>query len=115
MGEEMHKKHRGLAEEVCRRRMEAVEKVVSVFGSDGHYLDCRCIPLVVVIDIPVVVESGLGLLVDGTQLVVVVEGFVLPVVGVEGFVLPVDSRLVVAVEGFVLLEDNILVVEVDFV
>lgn len=127
-----HKRHRGLAEEVCPRRMEAAEKVVLVFGSD----DCRCIPFVVVIDTPVVVETGLGLPVDGTQLVVAVEvgfvllvdsrpvvaveGFVLPVdsrpvLAVEGFVLPVDRRLVVVVEGFVLPEDNKLVGEVDFV
>lgn len=104
---------------MCLRNMEAAEKVVLVFGSDGRYLDCRCIPLVVVIDTPVV-ETGLGLPVDGTQLVLTVEvGFVLPVdsrlvMVVEGFLLPVDSRLVMAVEGFELLEDNKLVGEVDF-
>lgn len=44
MEEERRKRHRGLAVEVCPRRMEAVEKVALVFGSDGHYLDRRCIP-----------------------------------------------------------------------
>ena len=42
--EERHKRHRELGVEACRRKMEAVEKVVLVFGSDVRYLDRLCIP-----------------------------------------------------------------------